>query len=81
MLFSPNLLRHYSPYSDSCRYRPCHPQMQGQSRAYCLACEEDGLSRGVGEVAVHQGAYHQEVAVADDLQTFHCLASLLAPAT
>jgi hypothetical protein len=33
----------------------------------------DDLFRGVGEVAVHQGAYRQAVGVADTHQTFRCL--------
>ena len=46
--------------------------MQDRSLAYYPAYVEDDLSRGVGEVVVHQGAFHQEVAVADDHQTCHC---------
>lgn len=32
---SPTPRHLYSPYSGSCRYPPCHPLMQGQSRACC----------------------------------------------
>ena len=32
---NPIPLHHHSPYSDSCRYHPCHPQTQDRSPAYC----------------------------------------------
>ena len=52
--------------------------MQDQNHAYYQACGEDDLSREVGEVAAHQDACHQAVAVADDHQPYHCLVAEVA---
>jgi hypothetical protein len=45
--------------------------MQDQNRAYCPTYEEGDLSRGAGEVAARQGAYHLVVEEVDGLQIFH----------
>ena len=52
LYFSPNLLHHYSPYTGSCRYNPCHLPMQGQSphvvRLVMLWSPMPGLRRSIG---------------------------------